>query len=341
MKPSLLRALVVLGFAAFMPQVGSAQEAVQVTGRVTDAATEEPMAGVQVIVKGSNIGTTTDGSGRYSLRVPAGREELTFSFLGYRSTDVVISGSTVDVSLEVEPIGLEGLVVTALGVTREKRELGYAAQDVTGETLSAVPQPNAVSALTGEVAGVSITTGAVPGGSARIVIRGNKSIAGSNEPLFIVDGMPIDNYNAGGGYGGGIDRGSAASDIDPNNIESITVLKGPNAAALYGSLAANGAIVITTKSGQTGQGSGISASVGTTFETPLRLPDYQNLYGQGAGGGFNYVDGAGGGSTTARMKAGAHDSTDGRSTNSPAPGNRGWRTRTTSATSSSSAARAL
>jgi TonB-linked SusC/RagA family outer membrane protein len=287
--------LAAVGFAVLLPHAALAQEPTQVTGQVTAAATGQPISGVQVVVKGTTVGVVTDGNGRYSIRIPAGRSELTFSFLGYRSIDAAITGNSVNVALEVEAIGLEGVVVTALGITREKKDLGYSAQGVSGATLNAVPQPNAVSALTGHVAGVNITSATVPGGSARIIIRGNKSIAGSNEPLFIVDGMPINNINYGAGYGGGIDRGSGAADVDPNNIESITILKGPNAAALYGSLAANGAVVITTKTGRTSRGTGISASVGTTFETPLRLPKYQNLYGQGYGGEFSYVDGAGGG----------------------------------------------
>jgi TonB-linked SusC/RagA family outer membrane protein len=295
MKRYLLQSLMALGLAALVPQGVHAQEPTQVTGQVTATGTGQPITGVQVQVKGTTIGTLTDASGRYSIRVPAGRTDLTFSFIGYRTVDAAISGSTVNVTMDIEAIGLEGVVVTALGITREKRELGYSAQGVSGATVTTVPQTNAVSALTGNVAGVNITSASVPGGSARIIIRGNKSIAGSNEPLFIVDGMPISNVNYGADYRGGKDRGNAAADIDPNSIESITVLKGPNAAAIYGSLAANGAVVITTKSGSTGQGRGISASVGTTFETPLRLPKYQNLYGQGAAGEFRYFDGLGNG----------------------------------------------
>jgi TonB-linked SusC/RagA family outer membrane protein len=168
---------------------------------------------------------------------------------------------------------------------------------VSGDRLAEVPELNVVNALQGNVAGVHITDAGTTGGSARIVIRGSSSIAGNNQPLFIVDGVPIDNSSPRNGGFGGIDYGNNAQDIDPNNIESISVLKGPNAAALYGSRAQNGAVVITTKSGS-GAGSGglgLSASVSMTAETPLRLPQYQNLYGQGVGGEFRWVDGEGGG----------------------------------------------
>jgi TonB-linked SusC/RagA family outer membrane protein len=185
------------------------------------------------------------------------------------------------------------VVVTALGVTREQRDLGYSAQSVSGAQLVAVPQTNVVSALSGNVAGVHVTSSSVPGGTARIVIRGSKSISGSNQPLFIVDGLPIDNSSRDNVTG--LDYGNRAADVDPNNIESITVLKGPNAAAVYGSRAANGAVVITTKSGRSSQGKGITATVGVTFDTPLRLPDYHNEYGQGFGGEFSYLDGRGNG----------------------------------------------
>jgi TonB-linked SusC/RagA family outer membrane protein len=195
--------------------------------------------------------------------------------------------------MEVQPIGLEGVIVTAMGVVREKRELPYSAQNVTAEKLTTVPQTNVVSALSGNVSGVNIISSATPGGTARIVIRGHKSISGNNQPLFVVDGTPIDNPNYGANGFGGKDRGDGVQDIDPYTIESITVLKGPNAAAIYGSRAANGAVLITTKSGKTAQGIGITATTGMTFESPLRLPSYQNKYGQGFKGDFRYVDGTG------------------------------------------------
>ncbi|MFP4623150.1 MAG: SusC/RagA family TonB-linked outer membrane protein [Gemmatimonadota bacterium] len=277
----------------------SAQET-RVSGQVTSEETDQPLAGVQVMAKGTTAGTLTDGNGNYSLRIPGGANALVFTYLGYRTVEREIRGPVVNVTLDRQAIGLEGITVTALGIQREKRSLGYSVQDVQADQITAVPEINVVSALQGNVAGVKITSMTNPGGSARIVIRGANSISGNNQPLFVVDGIPIDNSarsNGGGGNatGGGYDYGNHAGDLDPNNIESISVLKGPNAAALYGSRAANGAVVITTKKGHVGAGLGIAATVSTMFDTPLRLPDYQNQYGQGSGGQFDWADGNYGG----------------------------------------------
>ncbi|HEX6941100.1 MAG TPA: SusC/RagA family TonB-linked outer membrane protein [Longimicrobiales bacterium] len=292
-----------LAVALLVPAAAPAQQESTVSGRVTDAATGQPLAGVQVSVKGTAIGTVTDGAGSYLIRVPEGATTLVFAYLGYTTVEAEITGATVNVQMQVEAIGLEGLVVTALGMTRERRDVGYSIQTVGGEEIADVPEANLVNALAGEAAGVQVTGTGLVGGSSRIILRGSSSISGNNQPLFVIDGIPIDNSaptnnGFGGGSGGGIDYGNAAADIDPSNIESITVLKGPNAAALYGSRAANGAIVITTKSGRRGGvdgGLGITASTSVMFATPLRLPKYQNKYGQGFNGEFNFVDGAFGG----------------------------------------------
>src|SRR6266705_3583648 len=194
---------------------------------------------------------------------------------------------------------------TALGIEREQRTLPYAAQTISGARLTQVPSTNVLSTLQGNVAGLYVTNSSNPFGSARVVARGGGSILGQNQPLIVVDGIPIDNSAAtNSGYGpgagsslGGYDVGNAAADIDANNIQSVTVLKGPNAAALYGSRASNGAIVIVTKNGRGGPSDafGVTATFGTTLETPLRLPDYQNRYGQGFYGEFDFVDGNFGG----------------------------------------------
>jgi TonB-linked SusC/RagA family outer membrane protein len=285
-------------FAALLawPALVHAQDTRNVTGKVTATESLRPLAGVQITVKGTNLGTLTDGQGSFTLRVPADATTLVFTYIGYRTVEMAV-GAEVNVNLEEQAIGLEGIVVTALGVQREKRSLGYSVQDVKGEDIVKVPSLNIVNSIQGEVAGVHITDAGPTGGTARIVIRGSSSISGDNQPLFIVDGVPIDNSSQRNGGYGGIDRGNTAQDIDPNNIESLSVLKGPNAAALYGSRAANGAIVITTKSGSGlgGNGLGITATSSFTAENPLRLPSYQNLYGQGFGGEFQWVDGAGGG----------------------------------------------
>jgi TonB-linked SusC/RagA family outer membrane protein len=293
----------VLGVLAFvtLPALLFAQEMRTITGHVTAAQTLQPLAGVQVTVKGTNVGTLTNDEGNFTLRVSPDAMTLVFTYIGFQVVEARVQ-DRVEVGLTQQAIGLEGIVVTALGVEREKKTLGYSIQDVQGDQLAAVPELNVVNALQGNVAGVHITNAGPTGGTSRIVIRGASSITGSNQPLFIVDGVPVDNSASGDGYGrntgyGGIDYGNAIQDIDPNNIQSVSVLKGPNAAALYGSRAANGAVVITTKSGGgiQSRGLGITATSSITFEDPLRLPSYQNRYGQGYDGQFQWVDGAGGG----------------------------------------------
>ena len=305
-----LAKLLLLAVWLAVPLALSAQQMRTVTGTVTvGTAPVRPFAGVRVAVKGTLIATMTDDQGVYTLRVPEGADALVFTYLGYRAVEEPVA-DRVDVYMEQVAIGLEGIVVTALGFEREKKELGYSVQDVQGEEMAQVPEFNLVDALHGTVAGVEVRSGTQTGGTARIVIRGASSISGNNQPLFIVDGIPIDNasmtQNARNinnqqflGDGGGIDYGNAAGDIDPANIENISVLKGPAAAALYGSRASNGAVVITTKSGRGARGGagglGMTASISFTAEQPLRLPSYQNDYGQGVAGEYRYVDGKGGG----------------------------------------------
>ncbi|GAB3200697.1 TonB-linked SusC/RagA family outer membrane protein [Pontibacter aydingkolensis] len=268
-----------------------------ITGKVTDATTNQPLPGVTVLVKGTTVGTATSADGAYSINVPQGSNTLVFRFVGYGTVERAIgAASTIDVAMGVDSKQLGEVVVTALGIEREKKALGYALQEVSGETVNQARETNVVNALSGKVAGVQIvnSSGAV-GSSSRITLRGNNSLTGDNQPLFVVDGVPISNStNTNRGYGG-VDYGNAASDINPNDIESISVLKGANAAALYGARAANGVILITTKSGRGTQGLGVSLDHTTSFDTPLRLPDYQDEYGQGLNGLFEYVDGAGGG----------------------------------------------
>jgi TonB-linked SusC/RagA family outer membrane protein len=279
-----------------------AQGPTHVVGQVQDSSTLKPISGVRVGIKGTTAGTFTDVNGRYALDVPAGRDSLTFKRIGYRSVTRSVAPS-VDVALSFQAMQLEAVsVTTALGIEREQRTLPYAAQTVSGDRLTQVPTTNVVSALQGNVAGLAVTNSSNPFGSARIVARGGGSILGQNQPLIVVDGIPIDNSAAtntgyAGGSLGGYDVGNAAADIDGNNVQSITVLKGPNAAALYGSRASNGAIVIVTKNGRNGpsDGFGVTGSFSTTLETPLRLPDYQNQYGQGFYGEFDFVDGNFGG----------------------------------------------
>ena len=283
-----------------------------VKGTVTDTKDGTALPGVSVVVKGTLTGTVTDINGFYTLTVPAGYNELIFSFVGMLTKEAKIDGkSTIDVKLDEDVVGLEEIVVTALGVSREKKSLGYAVQDLKGDELAKAKETNIVNSLSGKISGIQVTnsSGAV-GSSSRIIIRGVTSLTGDNQPLFVVDGIPISNtdFASGDGLGGngatttknnGVNRGNGAADINPDDVESISVLKGPTAAALYGSRAKNGVILITTKSGKSGaqtrKGLNIDLSNSTTWEKPLRLADYQNGYGQGAEGQFEFVDGAGGG----------------------------------------------
>ena len=298
----LIFGLVLLGL---VPAVASAQDATTVSGQVKASVGGAPLVGVIISAPALRLTVQTDNEGRYRLVVPAGTTgpvTLTARRIGYQnaSVQVSVSGGPVeqDITLQEGAIELTQVVVTALGIEREQRSLSYSAQTVSGDRLTNVPTQNVVSALQGNVAGVQVTNSANPFGSARIVVRGASSILGQNQPLIIIDGIPIDNSAAsndgyGGGSLGGYDVGNAAADLNADNIASVTVLKGPNAAALYGSRAANGAIVYTTKSGKGApqQGFGVTGTFGANMETPLRLPNYQNKYGQGFYGEFDFVDG--------------------------------------------------
>jgi TonB-linked SusC/RagA family outer membrane protein len=272
---------------------GLAQNSRSISGIVT-GENGNPLIGATLRVAGTSNGTTTNAEGNFSLNISSNDEILEVTYVGYSSQEVGITASNYyAIELSTEAFQLDELVVTALGITREKKALGYAVQEVDGEKLTQARETNLVSALAGRVAGVNVTGGSNSiGGSSRVVIRGETSLAGNNQPLFVVDGMPINNQvSAIGQSGQTIDYGNAASEINPDDIESISVLKGPNAAALYGSRAANGVILITTKSGKGTKGIGVSVNSVTSFESPLRLPDYQNEYGQGRGGVYNIGDG--------------------------------------------------
>ena len=296
-----LLAFLALLTAAARP--AAAQGTGTIQGTVTDAQNRSPLPGVRVSVDGTTLGAVTDADGRYELRnVPAGTRTVRAARIGYAGAQQQVSvaaggTATVNFSLGAAGVVLDELVVTALGITREQREISTAVEEVSGEELERAGETNLVTALSGKVSGVTITNSNTPGGSSRIVIRGANSITNDNQPLFVVDGVPVTNSAGGGGTVGynAIDYGNVVQDLNPANIESITVLKGPNAAALYGSRAANGAVIITTKSGREGGGGTVTASSMVTFERPLRLPDYQNRYGQGFSGRYGYVNGRGGG----------------------------------------------
>ncbi len=270
-----------------------------IEGTVVDADTN-PIPGVNVLVKGTSQGTITNIDGQYRINVPNDAEALVFSFVGYETLEVPIgTQSIIDVDLTEDARQLGEVVVTALGVERETKALGYAVEEVQGTSITQARETNLVNSLSGRVAGVNVTGGSTTiGGSARITIRGESSLnINKNQPLFIVDGVPINNNVVGSSGSGNLetDYGNGAGEINPDDVESISVLKGPNAAALYGSRAANGVIIITTKSGKNNKGLGVSVNSTATFENPLRLPDWQDQYGQGNRGAFSFVDGEGGG----------------------------------------------
>ncbi len=274
-----------------------------VIGKVTD---EEGavLPGVSVLVKGTTKGTTTNAEGKYSLDISTESSVLIFSFIGYQPQEVQINNrTTIDVQLLADTKALQEVVVTALGIEKEKKALGYAIQSITSDNLTTARETNVVNQLAGKVAGVTVIgSPSGIGGSARVTIRGERSVdLNKNQPLYVVDGVPISNgfTGASGRNNLEVDFGNGAGFVNSDDIESMTVLKGAAASALYGSRAANGVIVIKTKSGRGTKGIGVEVNSNTTFESVLRLPDYQNVYGQGNGNGgdFSFVNGAGAGQT--------------------------------------------
>lgn len=282
----------ILLFALLGRQQVQAQDA-KVSGVVTARSDAQRIPGVIVTVKGTNRGTSTDADGKFSI-VAKPTDTLHFTFIGYSAIDQVVNtNKVVNVALESTESRLNEVVVTALGISREKRSLGYAVQELKAKDIGEVRETNLVNALAGKLAGVTVTNSQGNMGSSRIIIRGETSIAGNNQPLFIVDGIPVDNSQLG--IGTGRDFANAISDLNPDDIESLNVLKGPNAAALYGSRAAAGVLVIKTKTGKSAKGLGVTVNSSATFESLLVLPKFQDVYGQGTGGQFSYVDGKGGG----------------------------------------------
>ncbi len=249
------------------------------------------MPGVSVIIKGSTAGTITNPDGMYDLNVSEEGTILVFSFIGMKTQEIAYDGQEViNVTLVSDVEDLDEVVVTALGISREKKSLGYAVQEVSGDDMNKVQSSNFATALSGKVAGVQITNSTNMGGSSNVVIRGSSSLSGSNQALFVVDGVPIDNSINNSDYqsegGAGFDYGNAAADIDQNDIESVSVLKGAAATALYGSRAANGVILITTKQGaarKKGLGVSINNNVTLSAIDKNTMPDYQHEYGAGYG----------------------------------------------------------
>lgn len=272
----------------------------QITGTVRSEADNSALPGVSIIVKGTTTGTTADANGAYQINAGA-NSTLVFSFVGFNSQEVLVGNqTTINISLSEDSQSLNEVVVTALGIKKDAKKLGYATSTVKKEALTENRQPNFMNALQGKVSGVNISAmGTGPGGTSKIRIRGQSSISGQNTPLIVVNGVPIDNTNFGTNQnnagsdnsigvrsGGGIysDGGDGLSSINPDDIESMTVLKGATAAALYGSRAKDGVIMITTKTHGDGRGIGVSYNTNFTTERALDFTDYQYEYGQGEHG---------------------------------------------------------
>lgn len=269
------------------PATPISQQDAKVSGIVEDAL--GPVTGASVIVKGTTNGTITDIDGRFTLEGLKKGDIIQVSFIGYATQEIPYTGQTnLTVNLTEDTQKLDEVVVTALGMKRDKKALGYAMQELKGDDLLASREPNLANSLSGKVSGLQIVRSSNGvGGSSKIVLRGNSSLTGSNQPLVVVDGTPMDNFTGGVDdvYGNsGTDMGNGLSDINPEDIESMTVLKGASAAALYGSRAGNGVILITTKSGRKNEGLGITINAGLTAETIFLKPHLQNDFGQGSVG---------------------------------------------------------
>jgi len=271
-----------------------------VTGKVTDVADASPLPGVNVLLKGSTTGSVTDADGNYRLSIPPDGGTLVFSFIGFQTQEVPIGErSIVDLGMGVDIRQLSEVVVTAAGIEREKKSLGYRLENVSGTKLQQVSETDPLRALQGKVAGVNIIgSSGVPGSSTRITMRGNRSLLGNNQPLIVVDGIPFDNTqtNTSNQLVGGGAYGSGLAAIDPNNIESMNILPpGGAGAALYGVRAANGVIVITTKTGTSRTShKGLEIAVNSSYsvEEISGLPKYQNTYGTGTGFQYGQVNGS-------------------------------------------------
>lgn len=273
-----------------------------ITGTVSSAEDNTPIAFANVILNNGEDATITDENGKFSIVSNAPTDVLQFSSIGYKTLSYTVGNNTeIFAMLPVSTEGLDEVVVTALGLKRETKELGYVVQSIDAEAVSSVKAVNFLDNLSGKLAGVTISQGATGvGSSSKITIRGEASFS-NNNPLFVVDGVPINNetvFNFTNEAAAGfqeVDFGNGAMEVNPDDIKSVTVLKGPSAAALYGTRASNGVIVIETKDGSNKKGIGISINSSIFLDTAFKLPDFQNEFGQGQGGVFEYVDGLGGG----------------------------------------------
>ncbi|HEY6978468.1 MAG TPA: TonB-dependent receptor plug domain-containing protein, partial [Chitinophagaceae bacterium] len=253
-----------------------------VSGTVSNGDNGLPLEGVTVAVVETAKHAVTDAKGKYNLSIPNGKTKIVFSFTGYTTQTIDVGDKTViNVTLTSNANQLTDVTVTALGITKQKRTIGYATQELAKKDLTDARDVNVANYLTGKVAGVqvSLSAGGV-GGSSKVIIRGISSLTGENQPLYVVDGIPLDNtkYQEGEVYTDGRDFGDGIGNINPQDIESLSVLKGPNATALYGSRGSNGVIVITTKSGKAGKGIAVEINSNVTIDKLNLFPKLQNKY---------------------------------------------------------------
>lgn len=273
--------LIVLTLLCSVPLYGQEKT---ITGIVSSADDGTPIPGVTVVIPGTTQGTITNLDGEYAIEVFSDTDTLEYRFVGMQTQRIAIgSREIIDVLLNPESYVVDEVVVTALGISRESKSLGYSVTAVGSEELTEGNSRSVLNALQGKVAGVNITSSSgAPGASTRILVRGVSSLTGGNQPLFVINGVPVNNSQSGSSsINGGTDFGNKANDLNPEDIESVSILKGASGTALYGSRAANGVIIITTKSGAKNKKSQVSFNSSVTFEKPLRLVQYQNNYGQG------------------------------------------------------------
>lgn len=274
-----------------MALISSAFAQFSVRGTVSDTE-GTPVMGATVLEKGTTNGTITDLNGRYSLQVKNSSAVLTFSYVGMTTLEVAVGGKAqVNATLSTSAVNIDEVVVTALGISREKKTLGYSLQEIKGESLLDSRENNIANALSGKVTGLQVIRSSNgPAGSSKLVLRGYSSLTGDNQPLIVVDGIPVENFTGASNndyWNPSTDMGNGLSDINPEDIESMSVLKGASAAALYGSRAGNGVILITTKSGKKRDGLGVTLSSSIGFEQILATPEMQSTFGQGADGIFD------------------------------------------------------
>lgn len=287
----MIQKLLKLMFVFCLLSMQSLQAQSTITGTITDSATGIPLGGANVLEKGTANGVSTDFDGNYSITVSGSTATLVISYIGYTSQEIAVNNqSTINVALVEDASQLEEVVVTALGIKRERKSLGYAVQEIKGASVVEAREPNMVNALSGKITGLQIVKSSNgPAGSSKIVLRGYSSLTGDNQPLIVVDGTPLDNFTGSsneGFWAPEADLGNGIADINPEDIETLSVLKGASAAALYGSRAGNGVILITTKTGKSNKGLGISYSATTGFQSIFMKPDLQDSFGQGDLGAY-------------------------------------------------------